>query len=200
MILTVSLQAACALLTPEEQLPVATQAAPPSDAATIALPTEDPGGTQPASPPPTGLPPQQPSGQADRIGFLGIELQPEDPMPGGQYLLLLNPTSSEIELRCWSIRSAASSSSWVIMGDVRLAPDTIARVTIIDGAWQAADQLQLLDSAGQLVDESPALEDAAYDDQIWFVDPDGSWQFGRTIFAQLMINLSASQSEVGGCE
>lgn len=121
-------------------------------------------------------------------------------MPGGQYLLLQNPTSSEIELTCWSIRSVAASSSWVIVGEARLAPDTIARVTIVEGGWPAADQLQLLDPAGQLVDESPALEDTAYDDQIWFVGPEGAWQFGRTIFAQLMINLSASPSEAEGCE
>ena len=37
--------------------------------------------------------------------LLAVELQPEDPMPGGQFVWILNPSKEELDLSCWVLRS-----------------------------------------------------------------------------------------------
>jgi hypothetical protein len=140
----------------------------------------------------TEIPATVASERAAAIGFLGVELQPEDPMPGGQVLWIENVSMETVQLHCWSIRSLPADARWIIGEMGELAPDSIARLTIIDGALSQTEELQLVDPQGRLAHQTPKLSDTAYDDQIWFLSPEGDWQYGRTLFSEDLIDLALS--------
>lgn len=139
------------------------------------------------------------AGVSERATLLAVELQPEDPMPGGQFVWVLNPSQEELDLSCWVLRSQKAGASMTIPPGLRLPPGQVARL-LPDAAWVgASDRVQLLDPEGQLVDETPELRDDGFDDQFWFRDPGGEWRFGRTSLPRKPLSGHLSSGSVSGC-
>ena len=108
-----------------------------------------------------------------------VELSPEDPSPGGQYVLLVNGGDKTADVACWAVRSTGSSRSARIVGDKPLAPGAGLRLVPDTTLFQSTDTLVLLDKQGRVVDRTPQLSDRAGDDQVWFRARSGTWSLGR---------------------
>lgn len=112
------------------------------------------------------------------VRLAAVELEPEDPSPGGQFVWLTNSSRATVDIGCWRLRSHRATL-W-IEPPLRLGPRVSATLAP-DRAWlQASDRVQLIGRSGRLVDTTPGLTDRSYDDQIWFRTAAGRWRFGRT--------------------
>jgi hypothetical protein len=122
------------------------------------------------------------SASAPRAGtmhLVAVELQPEDPQPGSQLVLLANDTGRSADVNCWIVRSSGTGKSARIIAKRPLAPGMYLRLLPEIVLFDSADTLSLLDRRAQLVDQTPKLTDRARDDQLWFRQPSGTWAFGR---------------------
>jgi hypothetical protein len=108
-----------------------------------------------------------------------VELAPEDPSPGGQYVLLVNGRDKTVDVACWAVRSTGSSRSARIVSAKPLAPGAGLRLIPDAALFQSSDTLVLLDRQGRVVDRTPRLSDRAGDDQVWFRASGGTWSLGR---------------------
>jgi hypothetical protein len=108
-----------------------------------------------------------------------VELAPEDPSPGGQYVLLVNGSDKTVDVACWAVRSTGSSRSARIVSAKPLVPGVGIRLIPDTALFQSSDTLVLLDRQGRVVDRTPQLSDHAGDDQVWFRASSGTWSLGR---------------------
>jgi hypothetical protein len=117
-----------------------------------------------------------------------VELASEDPSPGGQFVVVRNGTSSPVDLRCWTLRSASTGTNARITEVPELAPGAAARLFADRGVLGNGDTLRLLDRAGREADRTPQLTDRSSDDRLWSRDRTGGWRFGRdpTVPAQIV--------------
>ena len=108
-----------------------------------------------------------------------IELQAEDPMPGGQFVIVANAGAEPADLGCWRLESVATGVALFLPPGTDIGIDEGLRV-VPEVPWLATeDTVRLVDSTGQLVDNTPALRDESFDDQLWVRDVAGEWRFGR---------------------
>jgi hypothetical protein len=131
-----------------------------------------------------------------RIELLAIELQPEDPMPGGQEAVVRNAGTQAAELGCWELRSERHGVAGTIEEGVVLPAGAAVRLTPDDGWLASPDRVSLADRSGTVIDRTPLIRDDAFDDRVWFRDG-ADWRFGRielpgeVIDARLTIDGSA---------
>jgi hypothetical protein len=120
---------------------------------------------------------------APRIAAL--ELQPEDPSPGGSFVVVTNPGTAAVELGCW--RVASSTGMLVVAPPLRLAPGATALLSARTSWLRQTDRVRLLDTKLRVRSATPTLSDPAADDRIWFRDADGAWRLGRKGFGKGVI-------------
>lgn len=117
-----------------------------------------------------------------RVKVFAVELQPEDPMPGGQFLALMNGTGATVDLGCWKVRSRKAVLR--IVPPLRLKAGGVVLLSA-PGAWLASeDRVVLVDRVGRQRDATPVLTDRASDDRVWYRDAAGTWRFGRTVLGK----------------
>ena len=110
--------------------------------------------------------------------LVAVELQPEDPSPGGQFVAVANTTRATIDIGCWRLRS--TTATMTVRPPLVLLPGKIALLSP-DRAWlRSADRVRLVDKRGRQRDATPELADRAGDDRIWFRTGAAPWKFGRT--------------------
>ena len=110
--------------------------------------------------------------------LVAVELQPEDPSPGGQFVAIANRTRGTIDLGCWRLHS--TTATMTIRAPLALRPGKIALLSP-DRAWLGrVDRVRLIDARGRQRDATPELADRASDDRIWFREGSAPWRFGRT--------------------
>ncbi len=113
------------------------------------------------------------------VVIAAIELQFEDPSPGGQSVWLANRGLTEQDISCWRVTSGASGVSAVVQNGTRIAPGRALRFSTPTGMLRSPDSVRLDDNLGRLIDQSPELKDSESDDQLWYLLPGTPWQFGR---------------------
>jgi hypothetical protein len=113
--------------------------------------------------------------------IIAVELQTDDPSPGGQFVAVANRTRSTVNLGCWRLRS--SSVTLTVAPPLRLRPGKVALLSP-ERAWlKAVDRVRLVDPKGRQRDTTPRLADHAYDDRIWFKQGT-EWRFGRKVLGR----------------
>jgi hypothetical protein len=115
------------------------------------------------------------------LGMIGVELQAEDPMPGGQFVWIMNGSERAVDLGCSTLRSKSTGNVVTIESGFRVPAGAVGTLTP-EGSWlSAVDQIELVDSSGRAIDQTPELRDAEHDDRIWYrASPTETWQFGRS--------------------
>jgi hypothetical protein len=134
-----------------------------------------PGSESTSEPSGEGLPSSSAASTGGRPVLVAVELEAEDPMSGGQFVLVRNPSGTTIDLDCWGVRPDASEAPMVVPQSLPLRSGATARlfVPLVD-----AGRVQLVDPGGLVVDGTPRISDTAHDDRIWFRTA-GGWRFGR---------------------
>lgn len=120
-----------------------------------------------------------PQDDSAAVVIAAVELQFEDPSPGGQSVWLANRGTSEQDISCWAIRANSSGVSMFINPATRLAPGRALRFATPVRMLASPEIVTLIDRAGQVVARTPELKDSASDDQLWYLMPGQSWVFGR---------------------
>jgi hypothetical protein len=113
------------------------------------------------------------------IVIAAIELQFEDPSPGGQSVWLANRGTNEQDVSCWGIKAASSGVIALVSNGTRLAPGRALRFATPARMLASPEVVTLVDRTGRVVDRAPELSDSAGDDQLWYLLPGESWRFGR---------------------
>jgi hypothetical protein len=94
--------------------------------------------------------------------IIAVELQTDDPSPGGQFVAVANRTRSTVNLGCWRLRSSAVTLT--VAPPLRLRPGKVALLSP-ERAWlKVVDRVRLVGPKG--------------DDRIWFKQGT-EWRFGR---------------------
>lgn len=121
------------------------------------------------------------SSQVDpaRIVISAVELQFEDPMPGGQSVWLANRGAGEVDISCWAISAASSDVTTFVAAGTKLSPGRALRFITPPRMLRSMDVVTLKDRTGFVVTRTPELKDSAGDDQLWYLPPAGAWTFGR---------------------
>jgi hypothetical protein len=120
-----------------------------------------------------------PRAAPDGVALAAIELRGEDPMPGGQYLVLVNKGTDDVDVNCWVVHSAATGKDLTIVADQHVAPAAGIRLLTESTAFGSPDTLTLSDRDRAAVDHTPELDDQAGDDQVAYRTPDGAWTLRR---------------------
>lgn len=141
----------------------------------VVRPTPSPGSTSPATSPMTS--PSATTPGVPEVRIVVVELSPEDPMPGGTFVILANTGAAPMSVDCWQIRIGGSRTLGIsaprpipVGGGLRLAFD---RGDVAD-----PDQLELLDAGGIVIDKTPLLRDGQGDDRV-LSPTGGAWKLGR---------------------
>jgi len=114
------------------------------------------------------------------VVIAAVELQFEDPSPGGQSVWIANRGTTEQDISCWRITAASSGVTAVVSDRTVLAPGRGLRFATPARMLRSPDVVTLSDRAGRLVARTPELSDSVSDDQLWYLMPGESWRFGRT--------------------
>jgi hypothetical protein len=124
--------------------------------------------------------PVSPTGGALPVVIAAVELQFEDPSPGGQSVWLANRGTSEQDISCWRITAASSGVTALVSSGTLLAPGRALRFPTPARMLRSPDVVTLADRSGRMVASTPELSDSASDDQLWYLPPGESWRFGRS--------------------
>ena len=124
------------------------------------------------------VPSQSPQSEPQTVVIAAVEIQFEDPSPGGQSVWLANRGTTDQDISCWRI-NASSGVTAVISSGTRLAPGRALRFATPDRMLRSPDVVTLMDLTGRVVARTPELRDSAGDDQLWYVLPGEPWRFGR---------------------
>ena len=116
------------------------------------------------------------------VSLLAVELEFEDPSPGGQAVWITSRAKADVDVSCWVIGSVASGTKATIATGTHLAPGRVLRLATPTGMLRTPDTVTLTDRAGREVDRTPQLADDAADDRFWFREGE-TWRFGRTVYA-----------------
>ena len=131
---------------------------------------------------PSASPSSSPQPLPPEVGHLflaAVESAPEDPMAGGQFVLLVNGGREPLDVRCWALSAKRTKVSYHLLADEPIAPGAALRAFVEDRPLSADDRFDLVDPNGRSVDHTPRLVDPAGDDQFWWRAEDGKWAFGR---------------------
>ena len=103
-----------------------------------------------------------------------VELEAEDPLPGGQFVLVVVGGRS-FDLACWSLRVGDRRSATVVPGGGRVPSGGVVKLVteLPDPA-----RIALVAPDGRVADRTPLLIDSGHDDRMWF-RAGGRWRFGR---------------------
>ena len=105
-----------------------------------------------------------------------LELAPEDPSPGGQFVWLYNPSAKTLNLGCYRLRSNRET---VVIKPNTLVPPQSTVTFAPPQAWlRSTDRVELVNRAGKVVSRTPLLHDEAGDGRFWFKRPATEWRFG----------------------
>jgi hypothetical protein len=107
--------------------------------------------------------------------LFAVELEAEDPMPGGQFVLVENPSDASIDLGCWRLRVDEAEQAAVIPPSFPLPAGATARLF---ATLPNVGRIELVDRSGRVIDGTPMLSDTAHDDRLWF-RTSRRWRFGR---------------------
>ena len=121
-----------------------------------------------------------PQDESSAVVIAAVELQFEDPSPGGQSVWIANRGMREQDISCWSIRANSSGATMFVSSGTRLAPGRAFRFATPVRMLASPEIVTLADRAGQVVARTPELKDSASDDQLWYLMPGQSWVFGRS--------------------
>jgi hypothetical protein len=120
-------------------------------------------------------------------------------MPGGQYVIVANAGAEPVDLGCWRLESVATGVALFLPPGADIAIDEALRV-VPEVPWLATeDTVRLVDSTGQLVDNTPALRDESFDDQLWVRDVAGEWRFGRPELPSRLTDAFGTVERPAGC-
>lgn len=120
-----------------------------------------------------------PQDESAAVVIAAVELQFEDPSPGGQAVWLANRGASEQDISCWGIRANSSGVTMFVNSGTRLAPGRALRFATPVRMLASPDIVTLVNRSGQVAARTPELKDSASDDQLWYLMPGESWVFGR---------------------
>ena len=126
-----------------------------------------------------GVSPVSPTAGPQSVVIAAVELQFEDPSPGGQSVWLANRGTTEQDISCWRITAASSGMTGVVSEGSRLAPGRALRFSTPPRMLRSPDVVTLADRSGREVVRTPELSDTAGDDQFWYLLPGEPWRFGR---------------------
>ena len=105
-----------------------------------------------------------------------LELAPEDPSPGGQFVWLYNPSAKTINLGCYRLRSNRGT---VVIRPNTLVPPQSTVTFAPPQAWlRSNDRVELVSRVGKVVNRTPLLHDEVGDGRFWFKRPATEWRFG----------------------
>jgi len=124
--------------------------------------------------------PVSPTGGALPVVIAAVELQFEDPSPGGQSVWLANRGTSEQDISCWRITAASSGVTALVSNGTLLAPGRALRFSTPARMLRSPEVVTLADRSGRVVARTPELSDSASDDQLWYLPPGEAWRFGRS--------------------
>ena len=116
------------------------------------------------------------AGSTVRPFVSALELAPEDPSPGGQFVWLYNPSGVTIDFGCYRLRS--TSRAFVVRPQTRVPAHSTVTFAPPRAWLRSPDQVELLNRAGRVVDRTPRLSDDAHDGQFWLKRPATEWHFG----------------------
>jgi hypothetical protein len=153
------------------------------------IPT-NPDGSPAASPTalatsPAGSTPGGASTPGGQVFIAMVELGPEDPSPGGTFVVIENRGPGSVDLGCWLIWTNAGNEL-VIGGPAVIPGGGGLRLMFARGDVSNPDRVQLRDPAGRQVDATPLLNDTASDDRL-FGRTDGQWVLGRPALPRPLI-------------
>lgn len=117
-----------------------------------------------------------------RVGGLriaAVELQFEDPSPGGQSVWLANPSGAEVDASCWELASAATGERATVERGAKVMAGATLHLTAPAGLLASTDTITLRDPSGREVDRTGELTDTAFDDRLWLRGEGGVWRFDR---------------------
>jgi hypothetical protein len=126
-----------------------------------------------------GQSPLSPTGVPTSVVIAAVELQFEDPSPGGQSVWLANRGTREQDISCWRISASSSGVTAFVSDMTRLAPGRALRFSTPARMLRSPDVVTLADRSGAIVARTPELNDSAGDDQAWYLLPGEPWRFGR---------------------
>jgi hypothetical protein len=128
-----------------------------------------------------------------------LELAPEDPSPGGQFVWLYNPSAKTINLGCYRLRSSRGT---VVIRPNTLVPPQSTVTFAPPQAWlRANDQVELVNRTGKLVNRTPLLRDDAGDGRFWFKRPAAEWRFGTArTYGEEVVRGKIATAAVESCK
>jgi hypothetical protein len=136
------------------------------------------------------------AGQPADVRVRAVELAPEDPMPGGTYVILENRGSARVGLGCWRLRT--SRSVLTIRRPTVIPARAGLRLFFGRGEIGNPDRVSLLSPAGRVVDATPLLNDTKADDQL-FGRRDGGWTLGRGPLPATVVDGTLVRHSRSGC-
>lgn len=141
---------------------------------TLPSPTDGPATTTTA---PSASGRRRPEG----VALFVVELQPEDPAPGGQVVFLRNGGGAPADVGCWAVASSATGEVLRLARRTTIQVGAALRLVPEGTPFRSVDTVRLLDDGGDVVDTTPELDDTAGDDRVWFRADDGAWKLGRPV-------------------
>jgi hypothetical protein len=113
------------------------------------------------------------------VVIAAVELQFEDPMPGGQAVWVVNRALVDQDVSCWTLVAASKTLHAQIASGTFLPQGRGLRLATPSGMLGSRDTITLLDRSGREVSRTPELADSSGDDQYWYLLPGEAWRFGR---------------------
>jgi hypothetical protein len=130
------------------------------------------------------------------VRLRAVELAPEDPMPGGTFVLVENRGKGSVGLGCWRIRT--NRAVLAIRAPAVLPAGAALRLFFDRGTVGNPDRIRLISRAGRLIDSTPALHDTKGDDRL-FARTDDGWALGRAPFPARIIEGRLARLGSSGC-
>lgn len=113
---------------------------------------------------------------AGDVRLRAVELAPEDPMPGGTFVIVENRGSERVGLGCWRVRTGRSVLT--IRRPTVVPARSGLRLFFGRGEIGNPDRVSLISAAGRVVDTTPLLSDTEWDDKLFSRRGTG-WALGR---------------------
>jgi hypothetical protein len=128
-----------------------------------------------------------------------LELAPEDPSPGGQFVWIYNPSVKTVNLGCYRLRSNRGT---VVIKPSTLVPPQSTATFAPPQAWlRANDQVEVVNRAGKVVSKTPLLRDEAGDGRFWFKRPATEWRFGTArTYGEEVVKGKIATAAVESCK
>ena len=117
---------------------------------------------------------------SDTIRINEVELNPtSDNDEGKQWIELYNPTTGDINISNFEIRTSPESATIKLPKDAVIGAGKTYVIEVNQQMLSHRESLILTDAAGNIIDMTPSLVDRSDDERTWQRVPDGNneWQF-----------------------